>query len=373
MNNTTHCFKTTLPKFSAVLLTIETEKLSAAVNPQAPVSNWPLVWYGLIALGLGAVVWRLIVIMRNRYRQRQVRRLRSWLRTKLKTNKPLKSQEGAVNSPADAPSQVLPNLFDDNCAIASQACCCRILLVENNHALAQFYTDILSRQHQVTVFHEVADGVKWATENSLDLVVTNPGMTDQSGHHLAKMLRTNDITQHLPIVVLATANDEYSRVNAYQAGASDFIVIPVQPQELLLRVNGQLAHAKAMDQRLTALKEEPQPIQDALGEDKLVNSYIQFVRHNFADPGLKTEVIAQRLFVTKKQLERKVKQVMSLSPNQYLVNYRLEYSKSMLQQGLKIQEIYERCGFSSHAYFSKKFKEKYQCSPSQWLADKDEN
>ena len=53
---------------------------------------------------------------------------------------------------------------------------------------------------------------------------------------------------------------------------------------------------------------------------------------------------------------------------QYVTNYRIEEAKRIMQQNpeLKVQEISDRCGFSSPTVFGRTFAREMGCAPSEW-------
>ncbi|MGO4929511.1 helix-turn-helix transcriptional regulator [Fundicoccus sp. Sow4_D5] len=58
---------------------------------------------------------------------------------------------------------------------------------------------------------------------------------------------------------------------------------------------------------------------------------------------------------------------MSLTPIQYLIHYRLEVAaKYLCERSYNISDIELTCGFESHSYFSKQFKETYGLSPTAY-------
>ena len=56
---------------------------------------------------------------------------------------------------------------------------------------------------------------------------------------------------------------------------------------------------------------------------------------------------------------------MSLSPYQYIKNYRLEQAVNMLQSGMSIKQISESIGYENVSSFSTAFKKKYGIYPSE--------
>ena len=71
--------------------------------------------------------------------------------------------------------------------------------------------------------------------------------------------------------------------------------------------------------------------------------------------------------ISKVQLYRKVKALLNINVNDYIVDTRLQKAKYFLQhEELSISEIAYKVGFSSPAYFSTVFKSKFGITPTMF-------
>src|SRR5690606_24351171 len=67
---------------------------------------------------------------------------------------------------------------------------------------------------------------------------------------------------------------------------------------------------------------------------------------------------------------RKTKNLLNSSVNEYLLRRRLTKSKHLLLEGLHINEVAEKVGFSSAAYFAAAFKKQFGITPTAFRKDK---
>ncbi len=84
---------------------------------------------------------------------------------------------------------------------------------------------------------------------SPDVVLTDLNMPGVSGFDILQAMRAHIRLQHIPVIVLTSADDAQTKLNALQLGATDFLAKPVDPSELALRLRNTLA-AKAHQDRL---------------------------------------------------------------------------------------------------------------------------
>ncbi|MFQ5752545.1 MAG: response regulator [bacterium] len=78
----------------------------------------------------------------------------------------------------------------------------------------------------------------------LDIML--PGMT---GKEVCKILKQQEETRHIPIIMLTAKGEEIDRVVGFELGADDYVTKPFSPRELVLRVKAILRRAKHSEER----------------------------------------------------------------------------------------------------------------------------
>jgi len=112
------------------------------------------------------------------------------------------------------------------------------------------------------------------------------------------------------------------------------------------------------------------------GESDADNELLQKVRNiteaHISDENFGVDQLCKELSISRMQLNRKLKKLVSMSPNQLILDIRMKYAASLLTESkLNVGEVAYRLGFSSHSYFSSKFKEYFGVSPSDYVAGND--
>ncbi len=93
---------------------------------------------------------------------------------------------------------------------------------------------------------------------------------------------------------------------------------------------------------------------------------IQYMELHFCDPELDIKSVCDVGFVSKSTLYRFFITHFGISPNQYLIKLRMNKALQLLvEDELSVKEIAFVCGFLDDKYFSRLFKNKYGCPPSQ--------
>lgn len=94
---------------------------------------------------------------------------------------------------------------------------------------------------------------------------------------------------------------------------------------------------------------------------------INFIHGNYSRD-ITVEDIAKFVKVERTHLFRVFKKGLELSPQQFLIHYRLDKSKDLLgKHGLNISQVAYSVGYYDPAHFSRLFKSKFGITPSQYI------
>jgi twitching motility two-component system response regulator PilH len=77
------------------------------------------------------------------------------------------------------------------------------------------------------------EGLKRATEAKPDAIVMDVVMPGMSGFQATRQLTKDDATAHIPVVIVTTKDQETDKVWGKRQGATDYLVKPVNEQQLV--------------------------------------------------------------------------------------------------------------------------------------------
>jgi two-component system, NtrC family, sensor kinase len=98
--------------------------------------------------------------------------------------------------------------------------------------------------HRVFTASDGPAALRLLHKEHCDLVVLDVEMPGVDGLALCRLLRAQAATKQLPVIMLSTSDDEARKVDAFSAGADDYIVKPSSPGELLSRARTHLGAAQ---------------------------------------------------------------------------------------------------------------------------------
>ncbi|HEX8634928.1 MAG TPA: response regulator [Pyrinomonadaceae bacterium] len=120
-----------------------------------------------------------------------------------------------------------------------------LLIVDDDERARAFLQNTFeSAQHQVKVAADAPTALRTLHREPCDLILLDIELPGVDGLALCRLLRAQEATRRLPIIVISAHDDEERKVGAFAAGADDFIVKPATRRELLSRVGTQIEAAR---------------------------------------------------------------------------------------------------------------------------------
>lgn len=115
-----------------------------------------------------------------------------------------------------------------------------ILIVDTDERHAERIKQYLTPEHRVDVLTQPADAVFQVTGAQYELALVSMAMTDFDPLRVCSQIRTLDHSRNLPIILIAEDADKPKVVRALDLGVNDFIMRPVERNELAARVRTQI-------------------------------------------------------------------------------------------------------------------------------------
>lgn len=127
----------------------------------------------------------------------------------------------------------------------------KILLVEDDKELNQSVCTYLNRNgYEATGCLSANDAYNEMYGNLFDLIISDIMMPGIDGYEFAETVR--ELNQDIPIIFMTARDDFESKRKGFGAGVDDYMVKPIDLQELLLRIEALLRRAKiATNKKLT--------------------------------------------------------------------------------------------------------------------------
>lgn len=131
-----------------------------------------------------------------------------------------------------------------------------VMVLEDSFLDLEKITETLKRDHDdVTPAETCARAVERALGEEFDLVIISLTLLDEDGLRLCSQLRSNERTRQVPILLMADDGDLNRIAKGLELGANDYLMKPLDRNELLARVRTQVRRRRYQD-RLRANYEQ---------------------------------------------------------------------------------------------------------------------
>ncbi|RMF23984.1 MAG: helix-turn-helix domain-containing protein, partial [Bacteroidetes bacterium] len=245
-----------------------------------------------------------------------------------------------------------------------------ILLVEDNPDLVRYLVGLLNGRYSLEVAFNGQQGLDKARKLLPDLVLSDVMMPEMDGFELCRKLKTEELTCHIPVVLLTAKADEHSRFQGLETGADHYLSKPFSERELEIVLRKSLEQRRRMQAKwrraLEAPYLAPNPAHPSEEHDRRFLEKIRtIILENIQDSDFSVQDLAQRAATSRSQLHRKLKALTDFSPQQFIRKIRLDKARRLLREtDLSIAHIALECGFNDASYFARIFSKEIGQTPT---------
>ena len=130
----------------------------------------------------------------------------------------------------------------------------KILVVDDDRTLRTVLTRYLENQgYQVEQVSSGAEALVAVTKNPPDLVVSDVMMPEMDGLEFCRRLRGTPSGQLMPFIFLSGKGELEDRIYGHSIGADDYLTKPVDPRELVAKIEAQLERSRRIHTEIVRL------------------------------------------------------------------------------------------------------------------------
>ena len=113
----------------------------------------------------------------------------------------------------------------------------KIVIIEDERDLAELLAFNLEKEGWQTIIAlDGRTGFERVSAELPDMVILDLMLPEMSGTEVCKLLRKQESTASIPIIMVTAKGEEIDRVVGFEVGADDYLVKPFSSRELLLRI-----------------------------------------------------------------------------------------------------------------------------------------
>jgi DNA-binding response OmpR family regulator len=113
----------------------------------------------------------------------------------------------------------------------------KILIIDDEPDIIEILNYNLTKEnYKVKAFENPLEAINYLKFNKTDLIISDWLMPGLDGLELCRLIKTDQTTAAIPIIMISCKNDEIDIVTALELGADDYLTKPFHVKELIVRV-----------------------------------------------------------------------------------------------------------------------------------------
>lgn len=247
---------------------------------------------------------------------------------------------------------------------------CRLLVIEDNRDIAAYIGAQFNGRYAISYANNGREGLEKALDLVPDLIITDLMMPGMDGLEVCHQVRTNEITDHIPIIVVTAKITEQERIKGLEVGADAYLAKPFNTDELRTRVENLLDRHRRLRSKFSknAYTDQDKSAQLTDAERRFLAKTVDFIYQLLDKRRLDVNMLAEKLCMSPRQLHRKLVALTGDAPASYMLKIKMQKARHLLKTkpGLTIEDIAERCGFEHSPNFYSAFKKMYGITPMDY-------
>ncbi|MBS1747792.1 MAG: response regulator [Bacteroidetes bacterium] len=242
-----------------------------------------------------------------------------------------------------------------------------ILIVEDHPDVRKYIRGKLEDSFSIIEACNGIEGLKLAQREIPDLVISDVMMPGMNGFQLCEKLKTDNLTSHIPVIILTARAEDSDRMTGLETGADAYLIKPFNSHELNIRVKKLIELRKKLRAKFSdKLIIKPGDITITSLDQEFIKKLMATVENHISDAKFSVTQLSSEMNMSISQLSRKLKALIDQSPQKFIRSVRMQRALDLLKHGAgNISEISWDIGFEDPSYFTRVFKNYFGCLPTE--------
>ena len=244
-----------------------------------------------------------------------------------------------------------------------------LLIAEDSPEMQAFVAKQLSSDYRVLTAMNGVEALKVLQEHTVHLVVTDIMMPEMDGLELCDRLKSELDYSHIPIILLTAKTTLQAKIEGMKLGADVYIEKPFSVEYLKVCVANLLNNREKLR---ASFVNSPFVQTGSMAMTKADEAFLKTLKEvvvaNMQNPDFCLDDMAGLLNMSRSSLNRKIKGVLDMTPNDYIRLERLKKAAQLLKEGeCRINEVCYMTGFNTPSYFTKCFQKQFGILPKDFV------
>lgn len=251
-----------------------------------------------------------------------------------------------------------------------------LLLAEDNIELLEMTRNSMKPWYNVRCAKNGREAIEMLQKYDIDIIVSDVMMPEMDGMELCSRVKSDIGYSHIPVILLTAKTTLSSKMEGLENGADVYMEKPFSIRQLHRQIENLMAlrssfHRLISQETGESILDEPERFAISRKDAEFIRSLDAILGELLGDINYSIDLIADKFNMSRSCFHRKVKAVTGMTPNNYVMNYRLNLSARYLADGMRINEVALQLGFSTSSYFAKCFRQKFGILPKDYVRTMD--
>lgn len=123
----------------------------------------------------------------------------------------------------------------------------RVVVIDDDAVQSRKMQERLSEHYEVMLYSDHQQALEYLRQNPVDLIIVSTLMTDIDGLRLATQFKAVELLRHVPVIMLMDEDDKALMLKALELGVNDYLIVPVDYNEMSARVKTQIRRKRYQD------------------------------------------------------------------------------------------------------------------------------
>ncbi len=244
-----------------------------------------------------------------------------------------------------------------------------MLIVEDSEDMRDFLENNFREKYEVITAGDGIEALDLLEKHEVSIIISDWMMPRMDGVELCRRVRSNQLTSHIPFVMLTAKTDDDSKVEGMDVGADTYIEKPFSVQYLEACIRNMLQMRRRLMEKFSTQPLEPvTEIAQNPTDNEFLTRMNKIIEENFSNSDLNVDFLADKLNISRSGLFAKIKTLADVTPNEMIQIVRLKRAAQLLHDGgYMVSEIGYMVGFSNPSYFSKCFQKQFGIRPADYM------
>lgn len=249
-----------------------------------------------------------------------------------------------------------------------------MLIVDDSDDMRDFLASNFRNQYEIITAGDGIEALSILQKHEINIIISDWMMPRMDGAEFCRRVRQNQLTSHIPFVMLTAKTDDDSKVTGMDVGADTYIEKPFSVQYLEACIRNMLQIRRNLMEKFSTQPLEPvTKIAQNPTDNKFLVKMNEIIEENFSNSDLNVEFLAKQLNISRSGLFAKIKTLADVTPNEMIQIVRLKRAAQLLHEGdHMVSEVGYMVGFSNPSYFSKCFQKQFGIRPVDYMKSKND-